>query len=514
MSANSHFIQRTHWPLATEARYLGPHEDTSPIDVTLVMRRKGAHPQAAAWPHAAAVQRQDFDNAYGANPHDVDQLRGFARQHGLEETGCDTCRRVMHLRGTPQAMQRAFGVELGRYQLLPSGDTVMGSRHPPALSSAISSSVIAVLGLDRRPVARPHFLRPMAKPSAAYTPMQIGQLYQFPTGTDGTGQTIAVIELGGAFKKTDFTQYFKALGFKKTPSVTTVSVAGGKSRSGAADAEVMLDAEVIGALAPSAKIVIYFAPNTDQGFYEAISQAAHDTKHKPSVISISWGGPEDSWSASTLAAMESALQDAAALGLTITAASGDSGSGDGEADGQPHVDYPASSVYTLGCGGTRLDANGATIASETVWNETATNEGATGGGVSMDYARPAYQQKAGVPTAPGGFVGRGVPDVAGNADPMTGYQVRVDGQNQVIGGTSAVAPLWAALVARFNQSLGAPLGDAHAALYQVNGGAFRDITHGNNGAYQAGKGWDACTGLGTPNGQAMLQALKALQPAA
>lgn len=514
MSATSHVIRRTHWPLAAESRYLGPHEDTSPINVTLVMRRKGAHPQAAAWPHAAAVQRKDFDHAYGADARDVDQLRGFASQHGLQETGCDTCRRVMHLRGTPQAMQKAFGVELGRYQLPPSGNTVMGCRQPPVLSGAMSSSVIAVLGLDQRPVARPHFLRPMATPGTTYTPMEVGQLYQFPNGTDGTGQTVAVIELGGAFNKTDFKQYFTALGFKKTPPVTTVSVAGGKSASSDADAEVMLDAEVIGALAPGAKIVIYFAPNTDQGFYEAISQAAHDTKHNPSVISISWGGPEDSWSASTLAAMETALQDAAALGVTITAASGDSGSGDGETDGQPHVDYPASSVYTLGCGGTRLDTNGTTIASETVWNETATNEGATGGGVSMDYARPAYQQKASVPTAPGGFVGRGVPDVAGNADPMTGYQVRVDGQDQVIGGTSAVAPLWAALVACFNQSLGAPLGDAHAALYQVNGGAFRDITQGNNGAYQAGPGWDACTGLGTPNGQAMLQALKALRPAA
>ena len=101
---------------------------------------------------------------------------------------------------------------------------------------------------------------------------------------------------------------------------------------------------------------MYFAPNTDRGFYEAISQAAHDTARRPSVISISWGGPEDSWSASSRAALNSALEDAAALGVSVTVACGDNGSSDGETDTQPHVDFPASSPYALACGGTRLTA--------------------------------------------------------------------------------------------------------------------------------------------------------------
>ena len=145
-----------------------------------------------------------------------------------------------------------------------------------------------------------------------------------------------------------------------------------------------------------------------------------------------------------------------------------------------------------------------------VWNETASGEGATGGGVSVEFALPAWQQAAGVPKAPSGQSGRGVPDVAGNADPETGYEVRVDGQAQVIGGTSAVAPLWAALIARCNQKLGRPVGEPHAAFYQIGIKAFRDITQGNNGAYKAGPGWDACTGLGSPNGEALLAALAAL----
>jgi len=226
-------------------------------------------------------------------------------------------------------------------------------------------------------------------------------------------------------------------------------------------------------------------------------------------MSISWGAPEDGWSTASRNAMETALEDAAALGVTVTVAAGDNGSSDGESDGLPHVDFPASSPSVLACGGTEMLGSGSTISSEVVWNETAGNEGATGGGVSTVFALPTWQSNAGVPAAAGGFAGRGVPDIAGNADPLTGYAVRVDGQDEVVGGTSAVAPLWAALVARLNQQLGHSLGAANAALYGATNKVFRDITRGNNGSYAAGAGWDACTGLGSPDGQALLGALLA-----
>jgi kumamolisin len=278
----------------------------------------------------------------------------------------------------------------------------------------------------------------------------------------------------------------------------------------------MLDIEVAGAVAPAARLVVYFAPNTDAGFLDAISQAAMDTVNKPSILSISWGGPESSWTAQSLQSFNSALQSAAAVGVTVCIASGDNGSDDGVGDGKDHVDFPASSPYALACGGTKLTISGSAISSEVVWNEQASNEGATGGGVSGTFPLPTYQANANVPVSknPSGFKGRGVPDVAGDADPSTGYQVQADGQSFAVGGTSAVAPLWAGLIALFNQSEGKSLGYLNPALYQngESGGAFRDITSGNNGDFKAAKGWDACTGWGSPNGAALLAALSGASP--
>jgi kumamolisin len=185
------------------------------------------------------------------------------------------------------------------------------------------------------------------------------------------------------------------------------------------------------------------------------------------------------------------------------------------------VDFPASSPHALACGGTKLLADSSTgaISSEVVWNEIAANEGAGGGGVSDHFPLPPWQASAGVPARAGGSSGssgssgRGVPDVAGNADPTTGYQIYSGGQPQVVGGTSAVAPLWAALISRLAEATGQRFGLVQPALYAgVTPGAevpgFRDITSGNNGAYAAGPGWDACSGLGSPDGTALLTRLK------
>jgi kumamolisin len=240
---------------------------------------------------------------------------------------------------------------------------------------------------------------------------------------------------------------------------------------------------------------------------DAITTAVHDTTNKPSVISISWGGPESSWTQQSLTALDQACQSAAALGITITVASGDNGSGDGVTDGANHVDFPASSPHVLACGGTKLVASGSTISSETVWNEEASNEGATGGGVSTVFPLPTWQANSNVPLA-GSFAGRGVPDVAGDADPSTGYTVRVDGQTLVIGGTSAVAPLWAGLIALSNAQNKITAGFLQPTIYAAKAAAaFRDITSGNNGAFTAGPGWDACTGLGSPTGTALIPLL-------
>jgi len=200
--------------------------------------------------------------------------------------------------------------------------------------------------------------------------------------------------------------------------------------------------------------------------------------------------------------MDQIAAEAAALGISITVAAGDSGSSDGVTDGQNHVDFPASSPHVLACGGTNLVASGNSIQSESVWND-GEQGGATGGGYSTVFARPAWQS----PAVTQNF--RGVPDVAGNADPETGYNVRVDGQNLVVGGTSAVAPLWAGLIAVLNQQLNTRLGFVNPQFYAMNQAAgFHDITKGNNGAFSAAPGWDACTGMGSPDGVGLLHALQ------
>jgi kumamolisin len=278
----------------------------------------------------------------------------------------------------------------------------------------------------------------------------------------------------------------------------------------------MLDIEVAGSVAPAAKIVVYFTPNTDAGFLDAINQAVTDKTNKPSVLSISWGGAESTWTAQSLQSYNSALQTAAAVGVTVCVAAGDDGSTDGVTDGLQHVDFPASSPYALACGGTHLVASGNTIGSEQVWNDLP-SDGATGGGISATFPLPTWQAGAHVPPSvnAGNFAGRGLPDVAGDADPGTGYRVEVDGSKIVVGGTSAVAPLWAGLIACFNSQLKTSVGYFNPGLYQqiaTQAGTFHDITSGNNGDYQAGPGWDACTGWGSPNGAAIQKALAGAAP--
>ena len=470
------------------------------------------------------LTRQQFRQRHGADPESVALVRKFARQFRLkvEPDTPGPERRTIKLSGTVADMQKAFGTALSHQTL--DGVTYRVREGSIDLPSELIGHVEAVLGLDNRPQARPHFriagqkgnlaartaqgrgfAKPHAAANASYTPVQVAQLYGFPAGATAANQTIGIIELGGGYRTTDISAYFSSLG-QKVPKVTTVSVDHGKNaptNANSADGEVMLDIEVAGAVAPGAKIVVYFAPNTDQGFIDAIATAVHDTTNNPSVISISWGGPESSWTTQSLNALDQACQSAAALGISITVAAGDDGSTDGQTDGQNHVDFPASSPHVVACGGTNLQGSGATITSETVWNALP-NGGATGGGVSNFFALPTWQANANVPAPSNPAGGRGVPDVCGDADPASGYQIRIDGAAYVIGGTSAVAPLWAGLIALANQQNGKSAGFFLPAIYASRASsAFNDITKGTNYTgtpvgFKAGPGWDACTGLGSP----------------
>ncbi len=479
------------------------------ITVSVVVQPKAPIGTRGLTKPAGRLSRAEFTKRHGPDPASLRLVKAFAREFGLTVETATSPGCTLKLAGSQAAMEKAFGVSLSQHTI--DGASFRVRDGAIYLPEELSGHVRAVLGLDNRPQAKPHFRVAKAQASnVSYTPVQVAALYGFPAGASAAGQTIGIIELGGGYRAKDLTAYFKSLG-QKAPVVTTVSVDGGKNTPGTADGadgEVMLDIEVSAAVAPGAKIVVYFAPNTDQGFIDAISTAVHDTANKPSVISISWGGPESTWTGQAMTALDAACQAAAALGVSITVACGDNGSTDGVSGTANHVDFPASSPHVLACGGTRLTGSGTTIASEVVWNETAAKEGATGGGVSAVFALPTWQSNVGVPKATTSTGGRGVPDVSGDADPSTGYVVRVDGQSMVIGGTSAVAPLWAGLLALANAQNKTAAGFANPTLYGSGAKtAFRDITQGNNGGFTAGPGWDACSGLGSPVGSGVIAAL-------
>ena len=495
-------------PQGTRTDTLSPEEV---VDVTVRIRgRKQLNRRSKP---GKRVSREQFEKQYGASDKDLAAVEQFAHEHNLTIVESSSARKSVILKGKVKDFEEAFMVRLSHYR--DAGGNVFRCRDGEiSIPKSLEKIIEGVHGLDNRPLARPmfrvatkegKFINHAASPRS-FSPNTLATIYGFPKGATGKGQCIGIIELGGGYRTKDIKAYFKSLNIP-LPSVKAVSVDGGlnsPSTADSADGEVMLDIEVAGAVSPGASIVVYFAPNTDNGFLDAITTAVHDTKNKPSVISISWGAAESQWTAQSLQSFNDAFSAAATVGVTVCAAAGDQGSSDSVTDGKVHADFPSSSPFVLGCGGTKLTVSGTTIQSEVVWHEAS--DSATGGGVSEVFPLPDYQKKAGVPpSASSGFKGRGVPDVAGDADPQTGYNVLVDGQQLVIGGTSAVAPLMAALIARVNQVKGKTVGFIHPTLY-ANPKLCRDITQGDNittstnEGYRAGPGWDACTGLGILSG--------------
>ncbi len=472
----------------------------------------------------AHLARNDLGRLRGANPDDMVAVENWAQSVGLRL-----------IRTRPERREMVLAGRLSRIWSLLKVDVETDSRTEPArrrmlsgpvIPSDLAEVVVAVLGLNSGPFVPPRLRRlplpdltiPLgqAAPLSFYPP-EVAALYQYPPSATARGTCIGLLELGGGYQQADLASYFASIGVQH-PTVVAVPVDGGANQPtgdpNGPDGEVTLDIEVAGSIAPEAKLAVYFAPNTDQGFLAAVQTAIHDQENTPRVLSVSWGGPEANWPQSTIQAFEQAFQDAALVGMTVCVAAGDNGSGDGLADGLAHVDYPAASPYVLACGGTRLEASSNRIVRQTVWNDQP-QDGATGGGVSAVFPLPSWQGDAGVPASvnPGHSRGRGMPDLAGDADPQTGYRVLVDQQPAVFGGTSAVAPLLAALIAICSGAMGRAIGYLNPVLYQhlASEGVATDVTEGTNGAYAARPGWDACSGWGSPVGEVLLQRLRALQ---
>ena len=474
------------------------------------------------------LSHEQLAKAHGARAEDLDAIEQYAQRHNLVVSHRNAAERSLVVTGKLSDLLKTFRADVHQYHH--SKGPYRGRQGEILIPRVFDGVITGIFGFDTRPKQKaPHRLRAtgMSGPGGenGVSSVEFAKRYNFPTkykglNLDGSGQCIAIIELGGGFNNSDLEVYFGEIKVA-LPNVVAVSVdhAGNHpTQRGADDGEVMLDIEVAGAVAPKATFAVYFAPNQGNGFLDAINAAVHDKERKPSVISISWGGPEDPGEQQASNAFHEIFVEAAALGITICAASGDHGSADLDGrdwDHKIHVDHPAVDDYVLACGGTQIDANDKDV----VWND-GTPFGdvpggggwAGGGGVSETFAVPSYQKNAKVPKSlVTGKPGRGVPDIAMSA---TNYFTRVQGSESASGGTSAVAPLMASLVALLNQAKKKNVGYLNPFLYaNASKGVVKDVVEGTNAiagtvkGYKAGKGWNACTGLGTPDGTAILNRL-------
>ena len=510
---------------------------------------------------------------FGATAESLNAVTKFAESNGLQVAEANLTSGRVVLKGNTGQFTEAFQTRLAQYEHA-SGVVFRGREGSLSVPKELTSHIIGILGMDDRPQMRNYHIRlaeslpplekankfagpaelpnapevpakppelptgakppeaptapkppeaptpPQAPPKAAepnarrgFMPNEVADAYNFPKESLGKGQAVGIIQLGGGFDPIDNARYYAEHGLPE-PKVRVIETAGGKNTPGQpADGEVMLDSQVIGAVAPEATQHLIFAPNSEKGFADAILRATFPEagEIQNSAISISWGMNEQGWSKQAVDGMSSAFKKALLKGISIFAASGDDGARDNATGGRLVTDYPASDPMVTGAGGTRLTVDGSgKINSEVVWNNNRPND-AGGGGISELFGPQDFQKDAKVPGhAQSGNPGRGVPDVAGNADPQTGYRIRVNGTENLTGGTSAVSPLYAALMMRINGALGKPFGKPlNPWLYEkMNSGIFNDITVGDNSGYKAGSGWDAATGLGSIDGTKMLNLMR------
>ena len=525
--------QRPHLDaFARSARPLSPSELTAPAVVTAHLR-ESSHTDTLAvalarQQHTPAQSRRYVSAAqlvelHGSAPDDIAAVTEWAGSAGLRVRRRGDAPNTLELSGSLGTLARAFEVTLERCR---ERDAITGApsryrdhRDELSVPSDLDGIVTAVLGLSDRPVGAPRLsLLPRGRGGAhSFSPEELARIYDFPVldnGGEGQRITIGIAELGGAVYRPDLAAFSA-----RNPRLRIVEEAvngwGPASDPFGPDTEVALDWQVISGVlaycAPQADVllVIKYAPNTDRGFSNLEASFATDGRDYLAV-STSWGAPEDRWTPAAMDAMDRAFQMGAVRGIVHSVAAGDNGSTDGRTDGRQHADHPASSPHAVACGGTRLVAENGRRVAEEAWNEMRASQGATGGGVSEHFAVPRYQSAAGIHprSANDGRAGRGVPDVAGNADPVTGYVVHHRGVDTVVGGTSAVAPLWTALFAAVSASTGRRLGDVLPSLYGARDVGFTDVTAGDNGAYRAGRGWDPSTGLGVPSGRALAAAMR------
>jgi kumamolisin len=499
---------------------------------------------------ATPLSLEEFARKYGASEDTIRKVEESLRSHGLHSEGVGPTRRSLRVSGTAAAMESAFQAGVGLYASAGQGEfrAREGSVSVPA---EIAGLVDSVVGLDQRRVAERSAAVGAAISVAPLTPADLERAYDFPPG-DCAGQKIAIAEFGSplqsgsflppAYFPDDVTSFCQAQK-RPVPSITTVPVnlapltpaqfnsLPSQVQNDVFDesAEVMMDVEIVASLCRAASISVYYATWDQKGWLDLIEKVTGD---HPVTLSISYGLAEDSpdWEAAVLQAINTALQAAAMVGITVCVSSGDDGTNCDMPDSRVHVEFPGSSPFVLSVGGTMLAGAGG-AQDEVVWWESPGrrigngHSGATGGGVSAIFPRPAWQT-VGIKSLNGGAIqGRVVPDVAALAGPPL-YAGVLNGQSFPDGGTSASAPLWASLLARISAALPAAKQQRFVAplLYQNGPGGGTvgeagciDILSGNNASfpkpgkgYPAQKGYDAVTGWGVPRGKALLAALQSI----
>ena len=518
----------------TDATEVGPTNPDKELNVTVMVKSKASEQemddtlQKITSGQMKPLTNAEFNSKFGADDQAMTRVLQFAKDHGLKAVDVDSDSGRVQLSGKAQDFNTAFKVDLKDYQGKDGGPFTSHNDNI-SVPKGIGNDIDGVFGLDSRKLAEPHIIIPAPpdgpfQPNGLLTgflPTQVADAYNFPKESQGKGQSVAILELGGGLDMQDNAAYYAGHNLK-APEINVVTLNGVENKTGtAADGEVALDSQVIGAIAPDAKQTLIFSNNTDQGFVDAITRATFpkDGEAENSAISISWGAAESSWTPDARHAMDVAFKKAALKGISVFCASGDSGAKDNSTDGKYTTDFPSTDSWVTGTGGTKLsiDANNQRTG-EVAWNDgwlgrilTGGHLMAGGGGISATEAVPDYQAGTKLPpNANGtGAPGRGVPDISGTASLFAGMQIRFGGHETPVGGTSGVAPLYAALMMRVNGALGHNVGFLNPFLYQKeNAGMFHDITKGDNAGYNAGPGWDAATGLGVLDGQKFLDQLR------
>jgi subtilase family serine protease len=514
--------------------YPNPSKET---DFVLTLRSKVIPPQKAAElnnlilnpPHLRKYLTHDeLEEISGADPADVEVIETYFKKYGIRIKNKNLLTRTLTLTSDIHSIEKAFHSEVAIFEgvdrhsylsnitdhLLPSDinnivNKVKTFSHPVKIEFRLPTRPIKdslKTTAFRSPLS--HTTADTAAIQQGYSAIELATAYKFPEGATGTGQVIGIIELGGKLNPSDFQQYFSQMNLKAPEiiEVGTPPVITGQTEI-LDNAEVTLDLEVIGAIAPNTKLIVYYG-NT---IAEAMKEVIGDTINKPSVVSISWAGSEYDYSPKDIEEMNLLFYQASLLGITIVAASADHGALNNK--GFPNVSLPSSSPLILGCGGTIVSLSNDEITSQVVWNELNGQVG-SGGGYSSLYPLPSYQYQAiyRYPFQKSNM--RGVPDIAADASMINGYQVVFNGKNTVIGGTSASTPFVAVLIALLNEKLGYRLGFVNSLLYGLAGtSAFNQIVAGNNQVYTAAPFWNPCTGLGGPIGDKLLAFFEALQNA-